>query len=145
MGCLSYLRIFYCIWTLRKICKNTAFPWLAFSHMKTESNTLFVYEKIRVSKNPYSGMFYAVETIRGIMLTFFETFFQSIKRYYIKNVFVIIFKIHKKISVSESSGGCRPVPLLKRHSEASDFLWSDKNTSLHNNSGRRLVKYIKES
>ena len=46
--------------TLRKLCKNTGFLWPVFSRIRTKYTILSLYERIRVSENPYSCIFYAV-------------------------------------------------------------------------------------
>ena len=46
-------------YTLRKICENTGFHLPVFFRKTTEPTILFLYEKIRFSKNPYSHIFYS--------------------------------------------------------------------------------------
>ena len=46
--------------TLCKICQYTGFLWPVFSHIRSESTILTLYEKIWVRKNPYAGKFYTV-------------------------------------------------------------------------------------
>ena len=42
------------------ICGNTGFQWRVFSHIKKEFTILSLYGRIRVSKNPYCRIIYAV-------------------------------------------------------------------------------------
>ena len=46
--------------TSHKICENTSFHWSTFSCIRKESTILSLYEKIQVTENPHSCMFYAV-------------------------------------------------------------------------------------
>ena len=43
--------------SLHKIYKNTGFSEPAFFHIRTESMILFLYRKIQVGRNLYSGIF----------------------------------------------------------------------------------------
>ena len=45
---------------LHKICENTGFHWPVFSHIRSESLILSLYERIRVSENMYFRIYYAV-------------------------------------------------------------------------------------
>ena len=44
-----------------KICENSGFHLPVFSRIKTESTIPSLCRRIRVSENPYSHIFYAVE------------------------------------------------------------------------------------
>ena len=46
--------------SLHKLCKNTGLHWPVFSRTRTESMILSLYGKIRVSKNQYSRISYAM-------------------------------------------------------------------------------------
>ena len=65
-GILAWNELITCFYVkyfsepLHKICENTGFHWLAFSHIRTESTILSLYGRIRVSENPYSRIFYAM-------------------------------------------------------------------------------------
>ena len=59
LGGGDYWIITVCI-ALHKICQNTGFLWLVFSHIRTETKVLPLYGKMRVRQNPYCGVFYTV-------------------------------------------------------------------------------------
>ena len=45
---------------LHEICENTGFQWPVFSRITTQSTILSLFGRIRVTENPYSCIFYAV-------------------------------------------------------------------------------------
>ena len=57
--------------TLDKTCGNTCFHWPVFSRVKTESYILYIYERVRISENPYSPIFYAVRSTDVLRLLMF--------------------------------------------------------------------------
>ena len=56
--------------TLHKIHENTGFHWPIFSCIRRKSSIFFLYGRIRVSENLYSGIFYAVLTSRHSLGSF---------------------------------------------------------------------------
>ena len=57
---MSLSIVVFLIISLRRICEYMSFLQPVFSHVRTESSILSLYEKMRVRENLYSGIFYAV-------------------------------------------------------------------------------------
>ena len=75
---LKWHLIIYVEYPQHKTCKNTEFHWPKFSRIRTKSSILSLYQKIRVSENPYSRIFYAVITHEWMALRYISNWISRI-------------------------------------------------------------------